>query len=61
MSAANSDSDLGALFDGHIAREFAHFDVDAVSAGLKRSHSRRSLVSHLAPELTSVHTSTRER
>ena len=32
-----------------------------VSAGLKRSHSRRSLVSHLAPELTSVHTSTRER
>ena len=29
MSAANSNSDLGALFDGHIAREFADFDVDA--------------------------------
>src|SRR5262245_66138906 len=27
MSAANSD--LGALFDAHIAREFADFDVDA--------------------------------
>ena len=29
MSAANLNSDLGALFDGHIAREFADFDVDA--------------------------------
>ena len=29
MSAANSNSDLGALFDGHIAREFVDFDVDA--------------------------------
>src|SRR5262249_5989748 len=29
MSAANSNSDLGAPFDGHIAREFADFDVDA--------------------------------
>src|SRR5499425_402888 len=29
MSAANSNSDLGALFDGHIAREFTDFDVDA--------------------------------
>jgi len=29
MSTANSNSDLGALFDGHIAREFADFDVDA--------------------------------
>ena len=29
ISAANSNSDLGALFDGHIAREFADFDVDA--------------------------------
>jgi len=29
MSAANSNSDLGALFDGHIAREFADFDVNA--------------------------------
>src|SRR6516225_7467493 len=29
MTAANSNSDLGALFDGHIAREFADFDVDA--------------------------------
>jgi carboxymethylenebutenolidase len=29
MSNANSNSDLGALFDGHIAREFADFDVDA--------------------------------
>jgi carboxymethylenebutenolidase len=29
MPAANSNSDLGALFDGHIAREFADFDVDA--------------------------------
>jgi len=29
MSAANSNFDLGALFDGHIAREFADFDVDA--------------------------------
>jgi hypothetical protein len=30
----------------------------AVSAGLKRSHSRRSGVSHPALELASVHTST---
>jgi carboxymethylenebutenolidase len=29
MSAPNSNSDLGALFDGHIAREFVDFDVDA--------------------------------
>jgi carboxymethylenebutenolidase len=29
ISATNSNSDLGALFDGHIAREFADFDVDA--------------------------------
>jgi len=29
MPAANSNSDLGALFDRHIAREFADFDVDA--------------------------------
>ena len=29
MSAANSNSDLAALVDGHIAREFADFDVDA--------------------------------
>ena len=29
MSAANSNSDLGVLFDGHIAREFADFDVHA--------------------------------
>jgi carboxymethylenebutenolidase len=29
MPAANSNSDLGALFDSHIAREFADFDVDA--------------------------------
>jgi hypothetical protein len=29
MSAGNSNFDLGALFDGHIAREFADFDVDA--------------------------------
>ena len=29
MSAANSNSDLGALFDGHIAREFADQDVSA--------------------------------
>jgi carboxymethylenebutenolidase len=29
MSTATSNSDLGALFDGHIAREFADFDVDA--------------------------------
>src|SRR5215472_7102149 len=29
MPAANSNSDLGALFDGHIAGEFADFDVDA--------------------------------
>jgi hypothetical protein len=29
MSTANSNSDLGALFDGHIAREFVDFDVDA--------------------------------
>jgi len=29
MSAANSNSDLGALFDGHVAREFVDFDVDA--------------------------------
>jgi carboxymethylenebutenolidase len=29
MSATNSNPDLGALFDGHIAREFADFDVDA--------------------------------
>ena len=29
MTAADSNSDLGALFDGHIAREFADFDVDA--------------------------------
>jgi len=25
----NRSLDLGALFDGHIAREFADFDVDA--------------------------------
>ena len=29
MPAANSNSELGALFDSHIAREFADFDVDA--------------------------------
>ncbi len=29
MSAVNSNSDLGALFDGHVAREFADFDVEA--------------------------------
>ena len=29
VSAASGVSDLGALFDGHIAREFADFDVDA--------------------------------
>ena len=29
MTTANSNSDLGALFDGHIAREFVDFDVDA--------------------------------
>ena len=29
MSAANSNSDLSALFDAHIAREFADFDVNA--------------------------------
>jgi len=29
MSAANSNSDLGALFDVHISREFADLDVDA--------------------------------
>jgi carboxymethylenebutenolidase len=28
-SVANSNPDLGALFDGNIAREFADFDVDA--------------------------------
>ena len=28
-STAKSTFDLGALFDGHIAREFADFDVDA--------------------------------
>ena len=33
--------------------------VEGVSADLKRSHFRRSGVSHLALELTSVHTSTR--
>jgi len=27
--APNSNFDLGVLFDGHIAREFADFDVDA--------------------------------
>ena len=29
ISATKSNSDLGVLFDGHIAREFADFDVDA--------------------------------
>ena len=29
MAPANSNSDLGALFDVHISREFADFDVDA--------------------------------
>jgi carboxymethylenebutenolidase len=29
VSAASQISDLSALFDGHIAREFADFDVDA--------------------------------
>ena len=29
MPAANSNSDLAALFDGHISREFVDFDVDA--------------------------------
>ena len=30
IAAAHGESpDLGALFDGHIAREFADFDVDA--------------------------------
>ena len=29
ISAPNSNFDLGVLFDGHIAREFADFDVDA--------------------------------
>ena len=29
VSAMNQVSDLSALFDGHIAREFADFDVDA--------------------------------
>ena len=29
ISATNSNFDLGGLFDGHIAREFADFDVDA--------------------------------
>jgi len=29
ISATNSNFDLGVLFDGHVAREFADFDVDA--------------------------------
>src|SRR5262249_16026590 len=29
MSSVDSNSDLGALFDGHIAREFVDFDVEA--------------------------------
>ena len=33
MSAANSNSDLGALFDGHIAREFVDDLVFSDGAG----------------------------
>jgi hypothetical protein len=39
-----------------LSRGIAPLDV---SADLKRSHSRRSGMSHRAPELASVHTSTR--